>query len=144
MAAAVTADAIGRYGVPELKAYLARQGVDCDDCGSNKAQLRARALEAFHDDATKQRASGLDVQATVRRLVDLNGIDLLTAVFALERSPAAQLVIAQVYSKHRAKWEQESAFQSSGAKHLVEDVHPMFRQGFAGLLAKSAKSKGGP
>ena len=144
-AAAVTADMINRYGVPELKAYLSQQGVDCADCGTNKAQLRARAMEAFLEDASKQRATGLDVKATVRRLMSLDGIELLTAVFALDGSPAAHLVIAQVHSKRRGTWEQQQpAFQTSGAKHLVEDVHPMFRQGFSALLAKSAKSKGGP
>jgi hypothetical protein len=93
MAAIITAEAINKYSVNELKAYLATTTVAFDDCGSNKQELRVRALEAFHatpgqysKSSKSAKAAKQSIKDTTHRLLALSTeLELLSEIHVHDR-----------------------------------------------------------
>ena len=61
----------------------------------------------------------------------------LEALRAIEDPQAKRLCTAEVHQLVSSQWRSDSRYRETMARHLVEDVHPMFRLGFESVLESS-------
>lgn len=69
-------------------------------------------------------------------LAELDGVALFSALRAVPEEERPDLT-AKVHSKKLASWRTQRSFHETMAEHLVDDVHPMFRRGFARVIEQS-------
>ena len=116
--------------VKELKALLTSRGVDFSHC-LEKSDLEA-ALAA---------SSAAPVRPpSAEALARLSGAPLLVALRAALHSSEEEgrELTRRVRALQLQQWQRQTGW-SGMARHLVEDVHPIFRRGFADILKASAR-----
>ncbi|KAJ3028099.1 UNVERIFIED_CONTAM: hypothetical protein HDU68_002484 [Siphonaria sp. JEL0065] len=71
---------------------------------------------------------------SVAELASLPCLELLSYFRTIADIEQRRSVTAAVYARLKATWQKDERWDGM-ARHLVEDVHPMFREGFAQLRA---------
>jgi iron-sulfur cluster repair protein YtfE (RIC family) len=127
----VTAESISEMGVGDLKAYLNRCSVSHADC-MEKSDLRTRALQTFNERASSR--------ALIDGYIAMPCLELLPALRRIDDVTQRRSVCSAVHAAHLKTWRSNSKWKGM-ARHLVEDVHTMFRQAFSSLIDTTSNPK---
>lgn len=63
------------------------------------------------------------------------------SLWKIEDATSRRAVTQQVYELQKNTWKSLPNYNSTMARHLVQDVHPMFRKGFDRVVQKSSEEK---
>lgn len=127
-----------KLSVRELKALLASVGVRHDHCLA-KAELLELVTSYPHPFPRAASAASPSPADAAASLAALDGPALFAALRrAGEGTTAAARrdVTSRVRAHKLLAWRAAPSFQGM-ARHLVDDVHPIFREGFGDVLAAS-------
>lgn len=139
VASAATVD-FDSMSAKSLKFLLDSVGEKYSSC-REKSELLALVKAYPHPfpSSTIDGGRGPSPSARASALAVLDGAPLFAAIRAIGDLDTRRNVTARVYEAKLRAWRASPLFLGM-SKHLVDDVHPMFRRGFSGVLASSRKS----
>jgi deoxyribodipyrimidine photolyase len=70
-------------------------------------------------------------------LIELDGVKLFTALRRTKNIHVRRELTSFIYEKKLSQWRQNENFDTSVARHLVDDVHSSFRKNFARVISTS-------
>ena len=133
---------IATLSVKGLKSLLDSVGVRHTAC-REKSELQALALAYPHPFPASAMTGGgsgggASPAAQPSALAALDGAPLFAALRAIADDGTRRDVTARVHAAKLRAWRASPRFAGMAA-HLVDDIHPVFRRGFADVLARSRR-----